>query len=77
MYAYNNHEIEPHVIPTDDGRGFVTTVIHIRSGYEVTEFFPCPAIVFPTEKEATAAAVAVSRGVVDRGYDPSYNPYKE
>jgi hypothetical protein len=75
MYAYNNHEIEPHVVPTNDGHGFITTVIHIRRGYKVTEFFPSPAIVFPTEKEAVAAAIAVSRKVVDRGYDSDYNPY--
>ena len=77
MYPYNHHEVEPHVLPLDDGSGFVTDVIYVWCGDTVTEFFPRPVVVFPTKDEALAAAVLKGCEIVDRGYDPNYNPYAQ
>ena len=74
---YKRYFIDPKVYPLEDGSGFVTEEIFICDclDYRDTQFFPRPAIVFPTKEDAVAAATLVARKVIDRGYDSNFNPY--
>jgi hypothetical protein len=74
VFGYKGHLIDARACELRGSEGFLTqlTVYSVRHNME-TEFFTNPGI-FPTRELAEQAAIEAGVRVVQRGYDPNYNP---
>ena len=77
VVGYKGHLIDARGCELRNNQGFATqlSVYSVRHNTE-TEFFTSPRI-FPTKELAEQAAIQAGVQVIERGYDPSYNPYAQ
>jgi len=74
---YKGHLVDPRTYKLRGREGFTAEVyvFDARQGTD-TQFLLSPSI-FPTKEIAEQTAIQVGCRAIDRGYDPSFNPYAQ